>query len=368
MIIDTLSVLILDGEDDLALLAARCLGQIPGWKIHILSTTPSPPVRFSRYQTSFEYFQPRNDQERFEMIGNTLKRTQADIMFPVSEAIRFASAHSDDFNKIGKITLISDQATFEKAVDKWTLAEFLMEQHIPIPATIIYKGHDVSEEELQGLSFPVLLKPIHGANGRGIEKFLNIDDLRKYLNDIKETAGRYVIQSFIQGHDINCNVLCKNGKILAHTIEEGVFLRSRAFESAAGIKFIQSEQAYDTLQKVMSALNWNGVANVDLRYDEQDKQVKVLEINPGFWGSLQGALRAGVNFPHLACLAAMGVDFPHPEYQFTYYVSGKVALQKLWQRYTGKSDVQFSFSETSWNYAIRDPLAEMRKLSRSIHF
>ena len=153
---------------------------------------------------------------------------------------------------------------------------------------------------------------------------------------------------------------------MAFTIHEGVLARARKFGPPTGIKFIDSNPALDVVQKLISALNWSGIASVYLRYDIQDDQVKVLEINPRYWGSLLGALSAGVNFPYYACLAGMGIPFNRPDYQQKYYLTGSATIQQSIKKFLGKSHVDFYFSDTSWKYGITDPLADFARVSRSI--
>jgi predicted ATP-grasp superfamily ATP-dependent carboligase len=50
---------------------------------------------------------------------------------------------------------------------------------------------------------------------------------------------------------------------------------------------------------ILTNLKWYGVAMVEFKYDPRDNQPKLLEINPRFWGSLELAIKAGVNFPYL---------------------------------------------------------------------
>ena len=67
------------------------------------------------------------------------------------------------------------------------------------------------------------------------------------------------------------------------------------------------------LKGLMQALKWSSIVNIDFIYDENDKQAKILEVNPRYWQSLLGSLFAGVNFPYLAYLASLHIDFPRPE-------------------------------------------------------
>jgi predicted ATP-grasp superfamily ATP-dependent carboligase len=45
-------------------------------------------------------------------------------------------------------------------------------------------------------------------------------------------------------------------------------------------------------------MNFYGVAEIEFVIDQRDSTPKLMEINPRFWGSIQGAINAGVDFPH----------------------------------------------------------------------
>jgi predicted ATP-grasp superfamily ATP-dependent carboligase len=52
-------------------------------------------------------------------------------------------------------------------------------------------------------------------------------------------------------------------------------------------------------EKLLKSLDFFGIADIDIIIDERDNQPKLMEINPRFWGSLQVAINAGVDFPSL---------------------------------------------------------------------
>jgi predicted ATP-grasp superfamily ATP-dependent carboligase len=58
-------------------------------------------------------------------------------------------------------------------------------------------------------------------------------------------------------------------------------------------------QAKQYAQALLDALRWEGVAMVEFKMDEADQTLKLMEINGRFWGSLQLAIDAGVDFPDL---------------------------------------------------------------------
>jgi predicted ATP-grasp superfamily ATP-dependent carboligase len=62
--------------------------------------------------------------------------------------------------------------------------------------------------------------------------------------------------------------------------------------------------------ELLRAMNWQGVAMVEFKLDQRDGQAKLMEVNGRFWGSLQLAVDAGVNFPLLLYRLALGEDVP----------------------------------------------------------
>jgi predicted ATP-grasp superfamily ATP-dependent carboligase len=57
---------------------------------------------------------------------------------------------------------------------------------------------------------------------------------------------------------------------------------------------------------LLKSLSWQGIAMVEWKVDPRDGIPKLMEINPRFWGSLELAIRSGVDFPSLYVQAALG--------------------------------------------------------------
>jgi predicted ATP-grasp superfamily ATP-dependent carboligase len=58
-------------------------------------------------------------------------------------------------------------------------------------------------------------------------------------------------------------------------------------------------QALRHAKILLDELQWEGVAMVEFKLDSADQKYKLMEINGRFWGSLQLAIDAGVDFPDL---------------------------------------------------------------------
>ncbi|MDR3607049.1 MAG: ATP-grasp domain-containing protein [Oligoflexia bacterium] len=55
---------------------------------------------------------------------------------------------------------------------------------------------------------------------------------------------------------------------------------------------------------LLKKLKWKGIGMVEWKLDPRDGTPRLMEINPRFWGSLELAVRAGIDFPALYARAA----------------------------------------------------------------
>ncbi len=360
---ESFSVLIPDGESEFAVFVAHCLAQFPNVKLHVLAGERWAPIRFSRYCHTYTFRQTGPDDEAcLDAIADVVKKRKIDVLLPTgTDAIAFAVANQEALGAFVAVAPVPDPKSFEIANNKWLLAQFLEECQIPGPPTVLVTCDDLFETRLRGLEFPVLLKPVSGWGGEGIERFDDALDLRRYLEqqDPGQMQGRFIVQSFLTGYLLDVNVLSCNGKMLATTMQRGIIPNKQKYAASGAIKFIKEDRFNAIPHQLISALRWSGFANVDTLIDSRDDQLKILEINARFWGSLRGSLVAGVSFPYLACLAALAIPFPMPDYQIVHYVHPKTALREGLARLLGKSrEHEFSFAESGLRFLLTDPLAE----------
>jgi predicted ATP-grasp superfamily ATP-dependent carboligase len=66
---------------------------------------------------------------------------------------------------------------------------------------------------------------------------------------------------------------------------------------------------------LLRSIGWQGVAMVEFKIDHRDRQPKLMEINGRFWGSLQLATDAGINFPLMLYRLATGESVA-PEFDY----------------------------------------------------
>jgi hypothetical protein len=284
--------------------------------------------------------------------------TGASVLLPIDlPGIRFAAQHREGLDRIAALSPVPDPDTLEIAENKWSLAGFLAEQGLNHPPTLLVAADASFARAVAEFPFPVLLKPTTGGYGQGIHAFADRESLLRHLAS-RSSDQQLIVQAFLPGEDIDCSVLCERGKIVAHTIQKGFLPAPQPFRPCGGITFLDDNRVLDVARELMNRLKWHGVAHIDMRYDSRGGGPSIIEINPRFWGSLLGSLAAGVNFPRLACCAALGVPFAAPQTKPGRFVAGGTAFRH-WVRPPWRRGSAISFRETSFRYALTDPGPEV---------
>jgi predicted ATP-grasp superfamily ATP-dependent carboligase len=306
-------ILVLANHNDwLTAYTLYCLGQSQLFELHLLSRKPKNPFRFLPGIKSNNYF-PReaSDTALVAFARQVAEKTKAKVLVPISDrGFRWAIQYKELLQQFIALIPLPEPWAYTIASDKGQLATFMKQNAIPTPLTLTDLTGNL-EEKLEGIPFPVLLKPKVGAGGKGkggeppITYFPDKAALLTFISHHQVIAHKYIVQAFVKGYVIGCNVLYKKGQLLTYTIQKSV-IPIVHFGPSWGIEFINNKEVIGVVDALLSKLQWNGVANIDLICDADSNSIKVLEINARFWQTIVGSMvRSGINFPSLACLVAL---------------------------------------------------------------
>lgn len=363
---EIISVLIPDGENEHTLWTSRCLAQAGSIELHILSNERWSPVRFSRYSHYHFRAMEQDNQTRLLVTLELIKNLKIDVLLPISEeGIEFVIKNLQTFSEIVTVPPLPGLNAHRTAKNKWLLHQLAKKCTLPVPQTLLVTLEPDFYENLSSLEYPVLLKPTSRNDGQGIQQFDNPAEVERFLSEqnSEELKNDYIMQNYIPGEDVGLSVLCHGGEILAFTIQQSLISAAHRFGPQMAMQFIDQDMVLATGKHLVSALNWSGVAHIDLRHDSRNNEFKILEVNARFWGSLLGSLVAGVNFPYLTCLLALGRPLPSFEYRHSKYLHLTTALKETAHKFLGKKSLDFTFKETGLHFAMTDPLPELAKRS-----
>jgi len=290
--------------------------------------------------------------DRVDAIVDVARRVGAGVALPILEpAIAFCEEYRDQLSNRLAVPRLPSPILVAEAGDKRRLACLMQRVGIPHPFTV-----DADVDDTSRLPFPLLLKPTSSSGGHGIEWIRSEGELGAALNQLSSRRAGYILQEFVPGRDVGCSVLCRDGEILAHTVQRSERPNVQSFTPSSSLDFIDHPVACDIASRLVAALGWSGVANIDMREDDAGN-VYVLEVNPRYWSTVLGSLYAGVNFPYLQCLAAIGRPFdtprPVPARFHCAHITGR------------KSSTGLSARVGSvWRYTVVDPMPEISRQLR----
>lgn len=215
------------------------------------------------------------------------------------------SKHKYEFEKNGIRVVVSDESVIEVCNDKWKTYQFLISHNIATPKTYLTLKNVY--EDIDNLSFPLIVKPRWGMGSIGIYKADDMDELnvlyKKVINEIKSSYLKYesagdleqsvLIQQCISGAEYGIEVINDLYKNYVTTLcKKKLAMRSGETDQAITL---DEPKLRAIGQDLANKLGHIAVLDTDCL--EQDGQYYVLEMNARFGGQYPFSHLAGANIP-----------------------------------------------------------------------
>lgn len=217
------------------------------------------------------------------------------------------SKHKYEFEKNGIRVVVSDESVIEICNDKWKAYQFLTSHSIATPKT--YLSLKDAHDDIESLSFPLIIKPRWGMGSIGIYKADDMDELsifyKKVMNEIKASYLKYesqsdieqsvLIQQCISGPEYGIEVINDLDMNYVTTLcKKKLAMRSGETDQAITL----DEPKLRTIgQDLANKLGHIAVLDTDCL--EQDGEYYVLEMNARFGGQYPFSHLAGANLPKM---------------------------------------------------------------------
>jgi predicted ATP-grasp superfamily ATP-dependent carboligase len=229
----------------------------------------------------------------------------------------------------------SDHVRYDALTDKESLFRLAMKMSIPMPETLFssdFACHEDLISDAAKMGFPLVVKAAHSRafiSGKYVSSSAvyanDPDELRTVLGKAPFDQVRCLVQKRIQGPGIGIFLLARNGDVLAKFAHR----RIREKPPSGGVSVLCESirppaEALGAATQLISFNRWNGVAMVEFKWDAIENRPKLIEVNARFWGSLNLAIRAGVDFPLLLYRLAMGENVEGP-------VEYRIGLKSRWE-------------------------------------
>lgn len=310
-----MKVLVTDGDERAALAVTRSLGR-QGIDVVVGATQTPSLAGVSRYCTeSFVSPSPVTNPDGYvTSLLNVVCGKNIGMIFPVTDlAMTLVGAARTQFEPRAKLPIPSMTA-YERLSDKYALMRLANQLQVPIPDTVFIPAGGLTDVLLaQVPGYPVVVKPACSTvNVRGLWTKTVVhyartqEELQRLYRDIDYLAEPSMIQRRVQGEGQGVFVLMDRGTPVA------LFAHRRLREKppSGGVSVLRESIAVpkpmaDEAIRLLEAVNWHGVAMVEFKMDETRNRPVLMEVNGRWWGSLQLAIDAGIDFPFLLYQLAM---------------------------------------------------------------
>lgn len=295
----TTRILVTDADTRPALAVTRSLGR-RGHEVHVCSRVPAPLAGASRYARAAHLVSdPLVDPERYvEEVAALAHRIGASYIMPITDATSTVLLPRRA-ELAPAVVLGPSAASFSRASDKAELLAIASQFGLAVPVQTRIE----SKRELPriDLVFPLVVKPHRSTNGRQFLPVRHAADrleLVQLLQGLPDDAFPVLLQERIVGPGTGIFVLRHGGVTVAR------FAHHRLLEqpaSGGGSVYSESVDLDDVLaervEALLTDLDWEGPVMVEFKRDRRSGKAYLMEINGRFWGTLQLAIDAGVDFP-----------------------------------------------------------------------
>ena len=186
------------------------------------------------------------------------------------------------------VRVINSPRALECAVDKYLTTQRLALAGIPVPATIVCENSDTALEAFERLGRDVVVKPLFGAEGRGIMRVSDPELALRAFRTLERLGAVLYLQAFVSGPGFDIRVLLLDDQLVGSMkrIPKPGDFRANISQQGTGIAHVPTDRELG-LACQAAKITGSLFAGVDLMYNA-DNEPLVIEVNavPG-WRGLQ---------------------------------------------------------------------------------
>jgi D-aspartate ligase len=294
------------------------------------------------------------------------------VLFPVvDEYVEALSANRELLSSIYRVTTAPPEVT-RFALDKRLTYQRANELGVAAPWTAV--ANSLAEIEAESIPYPVILKPAinHHFFPQTNIKALPVENpaqlqrafaqMSKYIS-----PDEILVQERIPGSGENqfsfCAV-CKDGHAYASLVAQR--RRQYPVEFGNASTFVQTTDqpiVEAAGRQFLESIGFDGMAEVEFKFDPRDGKYKILDVNPRPWGWHALGKAAGMDFPYLLWRQAVGLPVTpvntHHRAAWIREITDVVAIAKSRSRMTEIKmllKALYNSRLTSATFSLLDPL------------
>ena len=311
-------ILIADGNERAALAAARSLVRA-GHDVCVTAPTQVSLAGVSRgVRPRALATDPLTDPAGYAAeVGRIAREEGSRVLLPMTDQSLEAVLEHRAALPAGVALPFPELATYRAASDKAHVLALAAACGFGVPETRVIATPAVGVV-LDAAFFPAVVKPHRSVvTVDGVRRKLGVTPVRdasaclRALAALPAAAFPVLLQRWVEGVGEGFFALRWGGRPVA------VFAHRRLREKppSGGVSVYRESIPLDASLvgpglRLLEQLNWRGVAMIECKREQTTGRQVIMEVNGRFWGSLQLAIDAGVDFPALLVRCAAGETVP----------------------------------------------------------
>lgn len=312
-----------------ALNVVRGLGR-QGVPVTVLTEYAGKHAAASRYCKEvivFPELMRRPDRTLSFLLDYAERHDSTPVLFPTNDPeLKLLSDLSDELS--GAYNLIApNKSHLDGFSDKARFRALAEQYDFPVPRTFQPESEGDLERISREVRYPVVVKPagVMGWNTETAEgalrykKALRLDtkeELIELYRRIPEGDRYLLVQEYIHGPDeahFDIHIyMDKTSQPVAYFTGQKLRIYPAYAGSGCYVNSIIVNPIVGISIKMLQAMGYHGLANINFKRDSETGEYMLMEINPRVsqWNIL--ATECGVNLPYIAYADAVGIDYERP--------------------------------------------------------
>lgn len=313
-------VLLTDGDERATLAAARAL-VAAGYQVHVAGHRRWTLAGVSRGVVPERLeAHPLGDPARYVAeLAEVVRDRGIRLLLPVTDPSMEAILARRELLPSYLLLPTPPLAMFQAASDKIGILRRAQAAGLAVPTSIVIEDA-LTPIDLGAVRFPAVVKPHRSVVGDAAAGTLrkcpvhfvaDAASCREALERLPPEAFPVLVQERIRGPGEGLFLLRWEGRMIARFAHR----RLREKPPAGGVSvyresIVVEREFMASAERLLDDLQWRGVAMVECKRDLATGRPVLMEINGRWWGSLQLAVDAGIDFPRLVADCALGAAAP----------------------------------------------------------
>jgi predicted ATP-grasp superfamily ATP-dependent carboligase/protein-tyrosine phosphatase len=297
-------ILLTDGNYKHTWAAARALS-LAGYKVDVIGGGRSTSSK-SRYVEKNVFSRLKLLNENLDSFVDLIRTEKYDLIIGIgATSINFLSDNQNIISHFSKV-LLPPAESLQVCLHKNETVDFALRQGIEVPQTYMVESYQDFLHVESKISFPIIIKSAVETLKAYPTIYLDrAEELNnEYIRNIFQNNSCNLIQERIYGKGEAFFAIYNKGTLIDFMMHERIRENPMTGGPSTLARTINKVDLAHAGKTLLDKLNWHGFAMVEFKRDKNGK-LFLMEINPKFWGSLDLAISAGVNFPLLAAEIAL---------------------------------------------------------------